>query len=440
MAWFYNLKKGGLRTGSAAVQYTDFLNAYLPSVALMPLLHHVGESPRLVVREGDRVDEGQLVGIGSGSSARVHSSVPGIVRDFRHIRMPDGKKQLAVCIELDGSFSLLGKRKETVSWGFLPEPELVRIIEEKGVINTFSSPVPLAVQLRSFRIQHPPAPPVLLVRLFDEDPTYDTDGFLSRVYLSHVLEGAAVTARAADVMSIILVHNSKEWSGPDEKELSDIFSHRKVRVLSMYGALYPNGNRRELVNAVNAEEKKSPGIFWGDLMIDAVTAMNVYEAVVHNTPVMEQFVHVSGDGLVRQGMFKVRIGTSIGDLIAECGGFSARPEKIIINGLVLGQAAYDLDTPVTKYTKSLCVFTKSSYKPGVETTCTRCGECAAVCPVGLYPAKLYQIYRTAGNSGALRDQALLCEECAACSCVCPSRIPLFQAARYLKYAADGEKK
>ena len=54
------------------------VSAAIPSLAMIPLLQHAGAAARCVVRPGELVREGMLIGRAEGmASANVHSSIPG---------------------------------------------------------------------------------------------------------------------------------------------------------------------------------------------------------------------------------------------------------------------------------------------------------------------------------------------------------------------------
>ncbi len=447
MTGLYSIKKRSLGILSAkirdtAVRYTEVLNAFLPSRALVSFKQQTGNEAFPGVFQGQHVQEGQLIGISSDSDAYIHSPIPGIVRDFRMTLMPNGKKELTAVIDLEGRFSILGKPQEALPWEYLSDAELTARISEGGIINTFDTPLPLSVQIQHTRKKRRSVKEnasALMVRLFDSDPTYNTDEFLARTRLDEILLGAAITAKALGAARVILVYRAKKWFGPSEEELQKRFSaveNSEIRLINAENSRCSCGNGRELINLVNRTEKRAgkPLFTYTDLMIDAVTALAVRDAVVYNIPVMERYIHVSGSALVKPSMFKVRIGTRIGDIIEECGGFSAPPSKIVINGLLRGQAIYDLDTPITKYSKALCVLARDRNTDSVSVSCIRCGSCISVCPVGIEPMKLYYdfINRISGQKTRTFSTARLCTGCASCSCVCPARIPLYQIVNHVK--------
>jgi electron transport complex protein RnfC len=74
-----------------------------------------------------------------------------------------------------------------------------------------------------------------------------------------------------------------------------------------------------------------------------------------------------------------------------------------------------------------------------ELPCIRCGDCAAVCPVGLLPQMLHRATLTDDQQLMRRLGAHDCIDCGLCDYVCPSQIPLasrFRAARRTLRIAD----
>jgi electron transport complex protein RnfC len=128
----------------------------------------------------------------------------------------------------------------------------------------------------------------------------------------------------------------------------------------------------------------------------------------------------------------VRIGTRIGEVFAECGGFVGEPRRIATGSPLQGRIVADLDEPVVK--TSYAVFAMLDSQAGAfnRQNCIGCGECRMVCPVGLDPEELYK--KTAGGAAASPAAEIptaapvisssRCHGCGCCELVCPSRLPL----------------
>ena len=74
-----------------------------PKVVCIPMNMHIGKPATPVVKAGDSVCVGTLIGEQSGYvAAAVYSSVSGTVKDVCEKIQPDGKKAMVVVIESDG--------------------------------------------------------------------------------------------------------------------------------------------------------------------------------------------------------------------------------------------------------------------------------------------------------------------------------------------------
>ena len=128
----------------------------------------------------------------------------------------------------------------------------------------------------------------------------------------------------------------------------------------------------------------------------------------------------------------VRIGTSLNDLLEECGGAAGKISKIIVGGPMMGIAQAGIDVPVIKGTSGVLFLSKDEARVFDETACIRCGKCVNTCPMSLMPlayAKLVKKERWMElDDYNIED----CMECGSCAYACPSRIPLVQYVKTVK--------
>lgn len=409
------------------VRYTEMLNAFIPSEAIISLTQDALGQTSCLVKENDVVTEGQIIATGRGlRSSVIHSPLPGIVSGFISCSMPDGRRTEAVKIKMKGEFSLFGKPKTETIWKSFPSSSLRRIIADAGIINTFGKFFPLAYQLEKHIEKK--IPPVLIIRMFDEDPSNTVDRFIAEKYNTQITEGAAIIASALETEDIVFVYPS-DFSGT----IASLPEIKNVKTISMDTSVYPCGGSKQLLQAI---VKKG---FWGTdsfddkLFLDSSTVYSVYEAVVHGVPAMEKIIQVGGDALVGDGLLKVRLGTTIRSLASEYGGFETDNPKIIINGLLKGTNISDYDTPITKYVKSIFFMkNKASMKPK-SYECIKCGRCRSICPSNIKPDILYSSYHFNQNiSQEYIKVAKDCTDCMLCNSTCPSRLPLYQTISILK--------
>lgn len=416
--------------------YETAVNSYIPRVVTVSLSQDSSGTTICMVKAGDRVTEGQVIATGTSLRGTViHSPVPGIVEGFTSCTMPDGKRSPAVRIKVQGEFSLFGKPVQNCDWKSFSPASLRRSISDNGIINTFGKPVPLGASLDELTSNS--RKPVIIVRLFDEDPSCAADSFITETYISQVLTGAMIIASAVESERILLVYKkTKEgvpaFSIPDENTGKITFS-----LLPVDGNRYPSGGMREIIRSVPKKNHPIPELSIQDLFTDSRTAFAVHEAVVHSQPALDTYVHVAGRALPGSGIFKVRVGTPIKNLAAECGGFISPPAKIIINGFLYGTNISELSIPVTKYVKSVFFVPGSDVSNQTPFSCIRCGKCRSICPSGILPDMLYAHYAVRRNiDPEYLKTAYICSGCMLCNTVCPARLPLQQVIDILKGSLD----
>ena len=225
----------------------------------------------------------------------------------------------------------------------------------------------------------------------------------------------------------------------DAAAMNTLFNTVPLHFIPVDILKYPRGGTFDLIQLVKRSVKSVENITISrkDLFIDSVTALSVYEAIVLEMPSMTRFVSVCGEAMAENKLFKVRIGTPIKNLLAECGGFCAQPSKIIMNGCIYGSAVNNFDTPITKYTKSITILRKKMFDYIPISPCIRCGNCRKICVADLQPDKIFTYHMKKNQFTQTEIQmTLLCSECRLCNMVCPSRLPLFQTISEIKKNAE----
>ena len=136
----------------------------------------------------------------------------------------------------------------------------------------------------------------------------------------------------------------------------------------------------------------------------------------------------------------VKIGSTIGEIIEQCGGFKGKPGKIIAGGPMTGIAQYTLDAPIVKEVSGIVVFTEEEVKIDKVQPCIKCGKCIEVCPVFLEPLYI-SAYSLVGNMEmAEKYDALACVSCGSCSYACPSKRPLKESINHAQNEIKSNRK
>jgi electron transport complex protein RnfC len=425
MTRFKTLPRGGVRPpeGGQITLSLAIENAPVPPLALIPMLQHKGSPAECVVRPGDRVREGMLIGRESGDvSANVHSSIPGVVVDILEVDTPALGRSRAIAIELGGEFGRSGKPRREGEWESLSGEELFGRIRSAGVVGMGGGLVPTHVKLANV----PGRPVGLLVgNGVGTEPPLSADHALMREKPREIAEGLRVCRRILGAPRVVLA------LGEDDEELvpsfERIFAEKadgiEVAVLS---SMYPQGHEALVIAAVAGGSLPTPPPRGDSVVFNVATLVAVYESVALDKPHIERVVTVTGPSIQTPRNLKVRIGTPIGELFAECGGLSSEPGKVVLGGAMRGTSIDSLAVPVTKGVGGVQVFARGEAARRREWPCIRCGACIEACPWALAPVRLYKLIDSGETRSALEEGLRECTECGCCAYVCPSRIPLVE--------------
>lgn len=403
------------------------VDAFLPNYVTIPLtFKNEGE---ILVKEGDIVKEGDsLSKIGD---TFVHSSLPGTVIQIDDFEFADGSFEKGAKIKFSGSFNFTGKQKIECDWKNYDKNMLLYLFSENGVFNTFGKVESISSQIKNL---NPKSNKIVFARLFSEDPSRLSDGFLVKNYFEQVVTGVFIIAKALDASGIVFAFDK-------EFEISKDFFEKQSEIpfetIFVDSKAYPSGFKHDLVHQYKKQIKnplfKNCGIY--DFFVDCQTCLNVYNAVVLNQSVINQIVHFSGNCLKNASFLNVKIGITLKDVINQCGGLKKLPSKIIINGNVTGLNISSIDLPLTQNVKSVFVISKEEIPDQEEQNCIRCGKCHDICPISLYPESLLKISlneNLSEHEKLIKQSAVLCSECALCNSVCPARINLCEHIQKIK--------
>ncbi|GHV43606.1 hypothetical protein AGMMS49546_25690 [Spirochaetia bacterium] len=440
----YSFPRGGLSFEDPTVPSRDSSEiAYLPALSVIPLIQHTGGRAYPIVSVGDQVKEGMLIGRGQGmGSANIHATVPGKVIRMVSWKMAEGQTNDALVIRMEGSFEKLGRREEIYPWAALSPFELQRLISESGIVEMEGSGRPIPDILSALRSAREPF--TLVVRCVFDDPWLAADYALCQERLQAVVEGSAIIARVAAVSRIVFAfsHGEKDIG---ERFLAESGIYGIPASLVLTGNRYPQRNRRELELVLRNYEKRESLELGSLLVLGPATLAAIHDAVKLKKPILDRYVAVGGSAVKYPQVMKVRIGTRIGEVFAECGGFIDRPRRIATGSPLLGRTVVDLDEPVIKSSYAVFALLEGQVGGSVPRNCISCGECRMVCPVGLDPEELFKkVGRKkpgsvpgGGDSGAggidggvgldgvpIESRLNECHGCGCCEVVCPSRLPL----------------
>lgn len=398
-----------------------------PKQVVLPMVQHIGAACTPVVKPGDTVRLGQIVGDGEGLCVPVHASVSGTVLAVEPRRHPSGKPVLSVVLEndfLDTPDDLLTPH---ANYTELSAEAILEILHRAGIVGMGGATFPTDIKVKSGfgKID------TLIANGCECEPYITADDLLLRTSGEQVIQGM-------EILRYVLKPNRTVLAVEDNKKeaaehLQNILRQQQGIELCVLPTRYPQGAEKQLIQAVTGREVEAGQLpaSVGCAVFNTATCAAVYRAVCLGRPVTERIVTVTGEGIRKPQNFMVRIGTPFRDLIEAAGGFVMDPVKVISGGPMMGYAQENLSVPVLKGTNAiLCL--KAPRERKKEPVCIRCGKCLSVCPVHLQPLYLYRYEKQKDAESLHRYNALDCLECGCCAYVCPGKLPLVGSIRRAK--------
>jgi electron transport complex protein RnfC len=420
------------RTASLAIT-----RAQVPKVLVFPLSQHIGAPCQPLVSVGERVLRGQKIADSEARiSAPIHSSVSGKVIAIELRPHPSGKDVMAIVVENDSLDELAAPIAGSKRIEQLSSAEIVNIVREAGIVGLGGAAFPT-----HFKLVPPPQAKIDMVILngAECEPYLTCDHRIMVERPDDVVQGLRLLMKAVGVNKGYI---GVEVNKPDAIDALNkaCAAYTDVQVVPLQ-VKYPQGLELQLIKAVSGRELPSGKLpaDVGVIVNNVGTAAAVAEAVLNGCPLIERVVTVTGSMVDKPQNLLVRLGTSFGDLLAEC-GLNGQPGKVIQGGPMMGMTQGNMSVPVTKGVSGILALSEAESAPLEAGPCIRCARCVDACPMLLQPIFLAQFAERGLLEQAEAYHILDCRECGCCSWVCPARRPLLQNIRLAKSAILAKKR
>ena len=203
------------------------------------------------------------------------------------------------------------------------------------------------------------------------------------------------------------------------------------------GNYYPQGWEIEMIKT-GLGVKVPSGVLpakLGIMVFNVSTIVGLYKAVKYNMPVVKRNFTITGDGIELPQNYRVRVGTSLKEVIEASGGYKGDDNKVLIlGGPMMGACLVRDDAVITKTCTSCIILNE---RKEVEEPCVRCASCVYSCPAGLQPVSIMQAVKN-NDKEALKNKLNIksCILCGMCSYTCTSKIHLTDYCRKAKKMAQ----
>ena len=415
--------------------------AQLPKQAIFSMFQHIGAPANAVVKKGDMVKVGTLLGEAGGFvSAPIYSSVSGKVNKVDVALDASGLRRMAVYVDVDGDEweESIDRSSTLVKLSDRPELDSKTIIEKvknAGIVGMGGATFPCHVKLSP-----PPGckAECVIINAVECEPYLTADHRLMLEHPEEIIVGLQLIMKAVDVKKgYIGIENNK----PDAIKLmtEKAKGYEGVEIVPLK-VKYPQGGEKQLIDAVIGRQVPAPPaipINVGAVVQNVGTAFAIYQAVMKNKPLIDRIITVTGKSVKQPSNLLARLGTPLQQLIDECGGLPEDTGKIIGGGPMMGKALLSLDVPMTKGSSGLLIMRQDEAKRAEAAPCIRCAKCVNACPMGLEPYLLAKVSELRDWDAAEHEGITSCIECGSCQFTCPSHRPLLDYIRLGKSTVMG---
>lgn len=394
----------------------------VPAYVKIPMSMHMGAPCTPLVKKGDAVLVGQLIGdTDAFFSAPVHSSVSGTVRDVVDYRLINGLVCKAVEIDTDGE----QKEAECTPPEITDRESFIKAVRESGICGLGGAGFPTHIKL------NPKTEIDTLIINAAECEPYITSDYRQMIERpENVLGGIRMIMKYLSIpRTIFAIESNKPEAIAEFRKLTE---NEPEIIVHELPSTYPQGAEKVLIHSATGRI-----VMEGQLPSDQkVIVMNVsttafiYKYSQTGMPLVNRRITIEGTAVKKPCNVIAPIGTMVSDLLKFTETDPETVKKLIAGGPMMGSCLINAETPVVKTSNSFLA--DSEYTEPKETACIRCGRCVRACSMNLMPLEIEKAYRKKDSAALSALKLNLCMNCGACTYVCPANRKLAETNQLAK--------
>ena len=407
-----------------------------PAELVISMSQHLGAPAKCLVKAGDYVVKGQLIGEKNGFiSVPVHASASGLVKTVEPRLGAAGGTAPAVVLDttapVPADLPTPNCQLPALDWRSATREELLKRVEEAGICGMGGAGFPTAVKLNpppNKRCEY------LILNGAECEPYLTADCRLMMERADRIRVGVEIMRKVlgGPAVRIAVEANKPEAIAALEKAFADIEGNVEIVVLPV---LYPQGSEKHQIYATVGRVVPEPPalpIDVGCVVENVGTVAAIADAVEKGKILLSRVTTISGDAVAEPKNVEAPLGTKYADLVAFCGGAKEPPAKVLSGGTMMGFAVSTLAIGTTKTTSGLLLLSKQRVVQYTSQACINCGRCVRACPMNLNPAEISKAVEANDIKAAEDAHVMTCIECGACSFECPAHRAITQHCRRAK--------
>ena len=407
-----------------------------PAELVISMSQHLGAPAKCLVKAGDYVVKGQLIGEKNGFiSVPGHASASGLVKTVEPRLGAAGGTAPAVVLDttapVPADLPTPNYQLPALDWRSATREELLKRVEEAGICGMGGAGFPTAVKLNpppNKRCEY------LILNGAECEPYLTADCRLMMERADRIRIGVEIMRKVlgGPAVRIAVEANKPEAIAALEKAFADIEGNVEIVVLPV---LYPQGSEKHQIYATVGRVVPEPPalpIDVGCVVENVGTVAAIADAVEKGKILLSRVTTISGDAVAEPKNVEAPLGTKYADLVAFCGGAKEPPAKVLSGGTMMGFAVSTLAIGTTKTTSGLLLLSKQRVVQYTSQACINCGRCVRACPMNLNPAEISKAVEANDIKAAEDAHVMTCIECGACSFECPAHRAITQHCRRAK--------
>ena len=400
-----------------------------PKTVYIPLAQHIGAPANPVVKKGDSVFVGTLIGEAGGFvSAPVHSSISGTVADVKELTIGNGTLQKYIIIDSDGKME---KDPKLRPFKVETAADIAEAAKQCGLVGLGGAGFPTHVKLSPSKDAEIDT---LIINAAECEPYITSDYRECVEGINDIVEGVYLIKQRLGIKKVVIgVESNKPRAiellmqvAADHRDADD-----SVKIMKL-PSKYPQGAEKVIIYSATGRKLpvgKLPSDV-GCIVMNVTSVATLYRFITTGMPLVAKRITVDGTAVTEPKNLLVPIGTPIKEILAFVGVDIEIVDRILMGGPMMGNPVVSVESVLEK--RNNAILAMRDQKPQPQTACIRCGRCADACPMTLYPSMVETTLRVGDKEKLNSLNINYCMECGCCSYVCPAKRPLTQVMRTAK--------
>lgn len=394
----------------------------IPDVVRISMSHNIGKHCQPLVKKGDEVKVGQLIGdVDAFISAPIYSSVSGVVTGIETERGGMGGEVQVVVIETD-------KKQEVYEGIAVPEvnshADFVKAVRASGVVGLGGASFPTHVKYNPQNLEEVDT---LIINAAECEPFITCDNRTMIDDAENLIYGMEQIMKWLDLKQgyVGIEENKPEAIANLDRLFKEKGLDDRMHTFTLQSR-YPKGAERVLVYEITGKTMNA-GVLpaqLGIILSNVTTVAAVGAFLQTGMPYVLKTVTVDGDAIAEPKNVKAPIGATVYDIVQFCGGYKKPVKKIVLGGPMMGRTIASDAVGIVKYNSAILAFGEEMGAFPKETACINCARCHSVCAFELMPFALAAAYEQKDVDKLKELRVMQCMECGSCSFICPAHRPL----------------